>query len=97
MLHITSIDVVDIVKINNVGLICVVASGADSGVSRSDSNVLGHDEAGGNQGSFSELNTEEQFRSAFEIADTNGDGVLSFAEALEVCLQFIHTFAMLNR
>lgn len=28
--------------------------------------------------------TEDQFRSAFEIADTNGDGVLSYQEALEV-------------
>lgn len=27
---------------------------------------------------------EEQFRSAFEIADTIGDGVLSYQEALEV-------------
>lgn len=28
---------------------------------------------------------EDQFRSAFEIADTNGDGVLSYSEAIEVC------------
>lgn len=27
---------------------------------------------------------EDQFRSAFEIADTNGDGMLSYSEALEV-------------
>lgn len=33
----------------------------------------------------SALANEDQFRSAFEIADTNGDGVLSYQEALEVC------------
>lgn len=30
-----------------------------------------------------ELNSEDQFRSAFEIADTDGDGVLTYLEALE--------------
>lgn len=30
------------------------------------------------------MNNEDQFKSAFEIADTNGDGVVSYAEALEV-------------
>jgi hypothetical protein len=30
------------------------------------------------------LANEDQFRSAFEIADTNGDGVLSYQEAIEV-------------
>ena len=40
---------------------------------------------------FSEfdLNSEDQFRSAFEIADTDGDGVVSYSEALEVCFAHI--------
>lgn len=32
----------------------------------------------------SELSTEEQMRSAFEIADTDGDGIVTNAEAIEV-------------
>jgi hypothetical protein len=32
----------------------------------------------------SSSNTEDQFRSAFEIADANGSGLLSYAEAVEV-------------
>ena len=30
--------------------------------------------------------SEDQMRSAFEIADTNGDGVLTYTEAVEVKL-----------
>lgn len=37
------------------------------------------------QGSNSvDLVSEDQMRSAFEIADTNGDGVLTYSEAVEV-------------
>ena len=39
----------------------------------------------------SALNNEDQFKSAFEIADTNGDGVLSYSEALEVSAH-AHTY-----
>ena len=35
-------------------------------------------------GGMYELSYEDQFRSAFEIADSNGDGILSYSEALEV-------------
>ena len=31
-----------------------------------------------------DLVSEDQMRSAFEIADTNGDGVLTYTEAIEV-------------
>ena len=33
-----------------------------------------------------DLVSEDQMRSAFEIADTNGDGVLTYTEAIEVSM-----------
>ena len=36
------------------------------------------------------LSTEDPFRSAFEIADSNGDGILSFSEALEVIFLLLY-------
>lgn len=38
-------------------------------------------------------NSEDQFRSAFEIADTNGDGVINYSESIEVSgLKFVLKF-----
>lgn len=60
--------------------------GASSGnVLRGRSNSMSASFRGHPQQGSSSVN-EDQFRSAFEIADTNGDGVLSFAEAVEVRL-----------
>ena len=39
---------------------------------------------GGSNTGSTNSSKEDQFRSAFEIADTNGDGVLTYTEALEV-------------
>ena len=41
------------------------------------------------------LSTEDPFRSAFEIADSNGDGILSFSEALEVIFFLFFIFFIL--
>ena len=56
-------------------------------VLRARSNSMNHNSSfrvGGSSGAGGGGNNEDQFRSAFEIADTNGDGVLSYAEAIEV-------------
>lgn len=61
-----------------------VDPGASSGnVLRGRSNSMSASFRGQPQQGGASVN-EDQFRSAFEIADTNGDGVLSFAEAVEV-------------
>jgi len=62
-------------------------SASSHNVLRARSNSINHNSSfrvGGSNGAGGG-NNEDQFRSAFEIADTNGDGVLSYAEAIEVC------------
>eukprot|EP01035_Chromulina_nebulosa_P028430 gene28430-37529_t len=44
---------------------------------------LGQDKSSNAVSSAIDLSSEDQFRSAFEIADTNGDGVVTYPEALE--------------
>lgn len=58
-----------------------------TGNNKHNASFIGMSKATGQQ-HRSLLSTEDQFRSAFEIADSNGDGILSFSEALEVIFFF---------